>query len=138
MNWLLCSAVLGFLGVATGAFGAHGLRSMFADLEPTEAARQIETFKTAARYALVHAVVLLGISILSSLQPSSKLQFAGWAFFLGTIIFSGTLWVLVLTGQKWLGAITPIGGTIIIIGWFTLGVEAVTHKQTPVAEAASE
>ena len=138
MNWLLCSAILGGLGVATGAFGAHGLKTMFAELEPTEAARQIDIFKTAARYSLVHGAVLLGVYILSSLQPSNKLQLAGWAFFIGTMIFSGTLWVLVLSGQKWLGAITPIGGAMIIVGWLSLGVEAVTHKRIPAPEAVNE
>lgn len=137
-RWLFCSAVFGFLGVATGAFGAHGLRNMLGDLPPMEALRQIETFKTAARYSLVHAVALLAISSLAQLRTSRLLQAAGWLFVVGTTIFSGTLWVLVLSGHKWLGAITPVGGTIILAGWVCLGGLAVTHKQKPAPEAVSD
>lgn len=127
-QWIICGAIFGFLGVATGAFGAHGLQSMFADVDPFEAQRQIEIFKTGARYALIHGVLLIGVALLSAQQPSKKLRISGWAFVLGTAIFSSTLWLLVLTGQKWLGAITPIGGLTLLVGWFFLGLAALTHK----------
>ena len=112
-RWLGFAGLFGFLGVASGAFGAHALEDQLD-------AKMMATFKTASHYCLVHASALLGVAALSVLQPSSSVRNAGWFFVFGIAIFSGTLWALVLTGHRWLGAITPIGGTALIIGWALL------------------
>ena len=108
MNFALAGAVLGFLGVAAGAFGAHGLRGALAP-------DRLEIFETAVRYQLIHALALLAVPILGAAG-------AGWAFLAGTIIFSGSLYLLVLTDQRWLGAVTPIGGVVMLAGWVLLAV----------------
>ena len=105
------SAVSGFLAVALGAFGAHGLQEL---LERND---RVETWKTAVLYHLAHAVVLL---ILATLRP---LRIAAWwLVFSGLVIFSGTLYTLALTNVKWLGAITPLGGACLLGGWLALAV----------------
>lgn len=104
------TALLGFFAVALGAFGAHGL---------DETLRQhdtIETWKTASHYHLAHAIVLLVLSMMGS--GGRKVNEAAWqCFFFGIVIFSGSLYVLSVTGMKWLGAITPIGGLLLMAGW---------------------
>ncbi len=100
------AAALGLLGVVLGAFGAHGLAPTLAQLET------VEIWKTAALYHLVHAVALLA---LAAAGRASWPLTACWTG--GVAIFSGTLYVLAVTGLKWLGAITPIGGTLLIAGW---------------------
>lgn len=129
-TWLVFAAVFGFLGVAMGAFGAHGLRSSLLENNPQEAQRMLEIFKTGSQYAQIHGVALLGVAILSKISPSKWINRSGWAFVIGTAIFSTTLWALVLSGQKWLGAITPIGGVFLLIGWLLLGVSGYTKGQT--------
>ena len=103
------SAVLGFLAVALGAFGAHGLKATL------EANGQAGTWQTAAHYHLVHAVAML---LVATLQPLRRA--AWWLMFGGVLIFSGTLYALALTNVKWLGAITPIGGASLLAGWLAL------------------
>ena len=100
------SAVVGFLGVALGAFGAHGLKDLLARLDTTA------TWHTAVLYHLVHAVVLLIVAGRSPWQRG-----AWWCLFAGVTIFSGTLYVLSVTGIRWLGAITPLGGVAFLVGW---------------------
>ncbi len=109
-SWLAVAALLGGLGVAAGAFGAHGLRSR---LEP----RDLEIFETAVRYQLIHALAVGLAAVVGAPR-------AAWLFTVGTIVFSGSLYVLVLTGPRWMGAITPIGGLALIGGWLALGVWA--------------
>lgn len=114
--FLQAGAVLGLLGVALGAFGAHALRTKL------EALGRVDTFDTAVRYQFYHAVALLAVGILLQLMPTNGvavkyLNWAGNSFLLGTLIFSGSLYILCLTGITWLGAITPIGGLLLIIGW---------------------
>ena len=110
MNFAVAGAILGFLGVAAGAFGAHGLKGSLAP-------DRLEIFETAVRYQLIHAVALLVV-------PSLGAEKAGWAFLAGTIVFSGSLYVLVLADQRWLGAVTPIGGLLLLVGWALLAVAA--------------
>lgn len=107
MKWV---AFLGGTGVAMGAFGAHGLRDKVTT-------RELEIFQTATHYQLVHAVALLAL-VLAAPKINTKLTQILWI--VGTLIFSGTLYLLVFTGQKWLGAITPLGGLSYILGWFNL------------------
>jgi uncharacterized membrane protein YgdD (TMEM256/DUF423 family) len=106
MNWTLVGAVLGFLGVAAGAFGAHALREAVT-------ADRLAVFETAVRYQMYHALALLAVGAIGADR-------AGWAFLAGTTIFSGTLYLLVLTDRRWLGAITPIGGVLLLAGWVLL------------------
>lgn len=116
---ITAGAILGLLGVATGAFGAHGLKG---HLEPA----MLEIWNTASRYALVHAIALVATGLLADRHPSRFATVAGWAFLSGTAIFSGTLWLLAVTGVRWLGAITPLGGTALLVGWGALATAGAT------------
>ena len=112
-------AVFGFLGVAAGAFGAHALR---ARLSPDA----LEIFETAARYQMYHALALIAAAWVASRWPGSFAHAAGWLFVGGTVVFSGSLYVLALTGTRWLGAVTPIGGLALLAGWLSLAWAART------------
>lgn len=104
-------------GVAAGAFGAHALKTRVdADL--------LAVFETAARYQMYHAMAIVCLGLLASRIDQSMLQVSGFSFLAGTIIFSGSLYALVLTGNRSLGAITPIGGALLIFGWLMLAVVA--------------
>jgi uncharacterized membrane protein YgdD (TMEM256/DUF423 family) len=105
----------GLVGVAAGAFGAHGLRSRLApDL--------LVVFETAARYQMYHAVALLTVAWATTRWPGSLAAWAGWLFVAGTVVFSGSLYALALTGIRWLGAITPLGGLCFLAGWLCLAL----------------
>ena len=108
---LRISAIVGFLAVALGAFGAHGLHAVL------EKNARLATWETAVLYHLAHAIVLLVIATLRPLRAA-----AWWLVLTGIAIFSGTLYVLALTNVKWLGAITPLGGVCLLAGWFALAV----------------
>lgn len=103
-------AVFGLVGVAMGAFGAHALR---ATLSPDDLA----TFETGVRYQMYHALALLAAAWVQSRWPGTGVVAAGWLFTGGIVVFSGSLYVLVLTGQRWLGAVTPVGGVAFLTGW---------------------
>lgn len=103
---LRVSAVVGFLAVALGAFGAHGLKDLLARHETTA------TWETAVLYHLVHAAVLLGLALATPWRRGPW-----WCLLLGIVVFSGSLYVLSITGVKWLGAITPLGGVSFLVGW---------------------
>lgn len=127
--WLRVGAIWGFLAVSMGAFGAHGLKERFQALgEQTGglAAERLEAnFQTAAQYHMYCALALLAVGIMAETgRGSTALQVAGWSFLLGSLIFSGSLYVLAATGIRWLGAITPIGGVAMLIGWLALAVAA--------------
>lgn len=110
-------SLLGALGVALGAFGAHGLKSRVGpDL--------LEVFETGARYHLIHALAILLAAWAADRWPGPFAVTAGWAFVAGIAIFSGSLYAMVLTGHRWLGAITPVGGLCFIAGWIALAVAA--------------
>lgn len=117
MPFVRCSGALGsiylFLGVALGAFAAHGLEGR---LEPS----QLETWSTGVQYQLVHGLGLLAVSWLASLRDSRALRFAGLAFALGVPLFSASLYGLALGGPRWLGPVTPFGGTAFLAGWLAL------------------
>ncbi len=112
---ILIASLGGGLAVLLGAFGAHGLRGRIED-------RLLETFHTAVEYQMYHSLALLLVAILAQ-QPgkSLALDVASAAFMLGMLLFSGSLYGLVLTDMKWLGPITPIGGLCFIVGWVALG-----------------
>lgn len=127
-SWVFWGAVLGGLGVALGAFGAHGLPGWLADLgyEGDDITRRTAIFETAARYQMYHALALVLAGMLYAHSGGSLLNLAGWAFLAGVLIFSGLLYVLVFAGSNWgwLGAVVPIGGTLMIVGWGLLAVAA--------------
>ena len=113
------AGILGFLAVAFGAFGAHMLR----DRISTES---MQIFQTGVQYHMAHALALLGLSALAT-----RVRFAsaiGWLFIFGVLVFSGSLYLLAITGERWLGAITPIGGLCFLLGWALLAVGAAKGK----------
>ncbi|HEV3164877.1 MAG TPA: DUF423 domain-containing protein [Isosphaeraceae bacterium] len=113
--WFRIGAVLGALAVAAGAFGAHGLRARLD-------ARSMEVFHTAAQYHMVHALAIVAVaSLMIATKTHGTAQcVAAGSFLVGILIFSGSLYALAITGQRWLGAITPIGGVAFIVGWIVL------------------
>lgn len=118
-TFIAIASALGFLGVALGAFGSHGLAAHF------EANPGLEsTFDTATRYHMIHALALLAVAWALTRYSSPLLPWAGWFFVAGTLIFSGSLYILSLTGIRWLGAITPIGGVAFLAGWVLLALGA--------------
>ena len=105
-------AVSAAISVAAGAFGAHGLRGKISD-------EMLAVFETGARYQMYHALGLILIGIVLINRPSSALNTAGWLMTAGTILFSGSLYGLALGGPRFLGPITPLGGTAFMIAWGT-------------------
>lgn len=129
--WLRIGAIAGFLAVAFGAFGAHGLKDRLKPLvsdSNEEAAfklRRLENFETASRYNMYHALALVAVGLLAlSGRPHAALSVAGWSFVIGTLIFSGSLYAYGLSGARWLGAITPFGGIGLLVGWLALAYAA--------------
>jgi uncharacterized membrane protein YgdD (TMEM256/DUF423 family) len=106
-------ALSGFIGVALGAFGAHALKARLdADL--------LATFEIGVRYQMYHAFALLAVGWAQTRWPGPVLNASGWMFVAGTVIFSGSLYALSLSGQRWLGAVAPIGGLALLGGWLCL------------------
>jgi len=114
MTFGILGSVFGFLGVALGAFGAHALKDR---LIPEDMA----IFETAVHYQMIHALALLAVALLVGRGGSGPSALAGWAFVTGIVLFSGSLFVLVFTGERWLGAVTPVGGVSFLLGWLALG-----------------
>jgi uncharacterized membrane protein YgdD (TMEM256/DUF423 family) len=126
-RFLVTGALLAGLAVACGAFGAHGLKSRFAaDGSLDQGDEQLlANWETAARYQMYHALALVGLGAVVGARPTAAAKAAGAAFVAGTVIFSGCLYALVLTGQRWLGAVVPIGGVLLIVGWVCFALAAV-------------
>ena len=124
---LLASGCSGFLAVALGAFGAHGLKTR---LEPlADGAKRLEWWTTAAHYQVVHALALglvayLVATVAARGGSSTPLQIAAISFVVGTVLFSGSLYLMTLTGIRALGAITPLGGLAFLVGWACIVVAA--------------
>jgi uncharacterized membrane protein YgdD (TMEM256/DUF423 family) len=113
-NFLLVAALFGFLGVAFGAFGAHGLRNR---LSP----EMLAVFEIGVRYQMYHVFALIAVAAaVAQFGQVRLLYIAGWSFIAGMVIFSGSLYALALTGTGMFGAITPIGGVGLLIGWACL------------------
>ena len=106
-----------FVAVAAGAFGAHGLR---ARLQPD----LLAVFETGARYQMYHALALLAVAWAVTRWPGPWPARAGWLFVAGTVLFSGSLYALALSGVRWLGAVTPLGGVAFLAGWLCLALAA--------------
>ena len=117
-RWIALGALLGFLGVALGAFGAHAIRDRITpDL--------LAIYQTGVHYHQIHALALVGLGLWEGQKGSTKTTTAaGIALLMGILIFSGTLYLLAITGTRWWGAITPIGGLSLQIGWICFAVSA--------------
>ncbi len=123
--FLFLAGVSGFLGVGIGAFGAHALKDK---LTPELAA----TFQTGVQYHLIHTLALFGVGLLLLLMPQASLaRTSGWLFTVGIVLFSGSLYTLALSGVRWLGAITPLGGLCFLAAW---GILAWLALSTPLQQ----
>ena len=111
-QWMLAGSLFGFFSVALGAFGAHALKESLSE-------RSMEVFQTGIHYQMFHAMALLALGLWSAYQPSASTSFAGWAFVLGVILFSGSLYALAVTQIHYLGMITPLGGVLFLLGWLS-------------------
>lgn len=111
--FFIIGSSLAMVGVIAGAFGAHGLKGRISG-------GMLETFEVAVRYQMYHALGLLAVAWAVSQWSSQLINLAGWSFVIGTCIFSGSLYILSLTEIRWFGAITPIGGLVLIVGWACL------------------
>jgi uncharacterized membrane protein YgdD (TMEM256/DUF423 family) len=118
---LVAGCLFGGLAVAAGAFGTHALEATFAET------RQAEIWATACRYGMYHALALLASGLITTIRPTaSGLPWAvGWCFVAGTLIFSGCLAGLAVSGARVLGAVVPIGGALLLLGWASLTALAI-------------
>ena len=121
--WLLWGCVLGFFSVALGAFAAHGLKQSL-DFD------QMAILATANQYMSFHALALLGLGLWSHWEKWSSSLWTGLCFLIGTILFSGSLYVYALLGFKTAAMITPVGGTLFLIGWILFAISVVRTKNT--------
>lgn len=120
--FLVLASLNGFLAVSLGAFAAHLLRDRITP-------EMLNTFQTGVQYHMYHALALFGVGVLSLYFPNSNLtRAAGYLFLLGIILFSGSLYTLSLTGVRWLGAITPLGGVAFLAAWACLFWFALSNK----------
>lgn len=114
-NLIIIGAISGFLSISFGAFGAHAIKQwMSADL--------MSIYQTAVSYQIYHSLGLILIALVYQQQQHKLIKIAGWIMLAGIIIFSGSLYTLSLTDTRWLGAITPIGGTLLLFAWLLLGL----------------
>ena len=113
MNYLMIGAIFGCLAVIMGAFGAHALNEILDDYGKS-------IYNKAVLYHMFHSIAILILGLINKIQPEIQLSMAGWSFVIGIILFSGSLYMLAITGIKLLGIITPIGGILFIIGWVVL------------------
>jgi len=117
MNYLLIGAMSGCLVVIMGAFGAHALNELLDDYGKS-------IYNKAVLYHMFHTIAILILGLINKIQPEIQLSMAGWSFMFGIILFSGSLYIIAITGIKSLGIITPIGGILFIIGWVFLILKA--------------
>lgn len=124
--FIAIAAILAGLSVAAGAFASHALKAKLTE-------RAIEIFETGARYQMYHALALLLVALLLSRAETASISLtvAGYAFIVGIALFSGSLYALSLSGIKWLGAITPLGGVAFLVGWAMLAIAAFADKTSP-------
>jgi uncharacterized membrane protein YgdD (TMEM256/DUF423 family) len=116
-NFVLLGAVAAFLAVGLGAFGAHGLRTR---LSP----EMLAVFETGVRYHMYHALALIATALIAGRMEGILVVAAAWSFVAGIVLFSGSLYLLALTGITLLGAITPFGGLAFLVGWACLAIAA--------------
>jgi uncharacterized membrane protein YgdD (TMEM256/DUF423 family) len=111
--FFVLGAVSAFIGVAAGAFGAHGLKSRLS-------VEMLSVFEVGVRYQMYHAFALMAAAWAQARWPSSIVTAGGWLFVVGTVLFSGSLYLLSVSGDRWLGAVTPVGGVAFLAGWICL------------------
>jgi uncharacterized membrane protein YgdD (TMEM256/DUF423 family) len=121
MGWVAIGAIAGGIAVALGAFGAHGLKTRVD-------AELLVIFETGVRYHMYHALALLAVGWAATRWPGAAVTTAGWAFLVGIVVFSGSLYLMTFTGARWLGAITPIGGVAFLVGWVSLALAALKAR----------
>ncbi len=122
---LVAAGVCGVIGVLAGTFGAHGLKQRLT-------ADMLANFETGVRYHLIHAAALLVVAVIAAAMPQSALpRVAGWLMTAGIVVFSGSLYLMALTDQRWLGMITPIGGTAFIVAWALLAIAGFRLGRSP-------
>ncbi len=117
-NFIIMAAVFGFLGVGAGAFGTHALRATL------EASGRYDTYQTAVQYHLLHALVLVAAAWVAERYPGRWSTLAGWLFTAGILLFSGSLYILAIGNLPFMGAIAPLGGACLLLGWLALGIAA--------------
>ena len=117
LNWFAIGAIAAAIGVTLGAFGAHALK-------PRVAEDLLSIFEIGVRYHMYHALALLAVAWAAGRWPGNWVNASGWLFVIGILIFSGSLYLMALSGARWLGAITPIGGLCFILGWIALAMAA--------------
>lgn len=119
--FFVLGALFAFVAVAGGAFGAHSLKAILApDL--------LAVFETGIRYQMYHALALLAVGWAAHQYPQASFHISGWLFVAGIVLFSGSLYVLALSGVRWLGAITPLGGVLLLAGWAVFAWQAWQQK----------
>ncbi len=119
---IVAGAILGFLGVALGAFGAHALEDLL------EANGYVDTYETGSRYHLIHSLFLVVLGILAGQGESRWLKIAIYATIIGIVIFAGSLYILSTLNIKWLGAVTPLGGLGFLTAWICLLIHTLSKK----------
>lgn len=120
-RWLVAGSILGATGVALGAFGAHALQRVASTLGD-DPERLLATWETAVRYQMYDSLALLAVGLLSLRGRRRSLESAGWTLLVGTVVFCGLLYAVVLSGITFLGAIVPVGGVLMITGWILLAL----------------
>ena len=148
-TWVVVGAISAGIAVVTGAFGAHGLEDRLsavygdtvrniAGLEVPATYKYLQDFNTAARYQMYHALGLIALGSIAATPMTRCQKISAWSYLIGTVLFSGSLYVLVLTGQRSLGMITPVGGVFLIVAWVTFAADCRTQPAgTDSAETAS-
>ena len=116
-TFAIFGAASGFIAVAAGAFGAHALKARLSS-------EMLVIFETGARYQMYHALALLAVAWAATRWPGRATTASGWCFIAGTVLFSGSLYLLAFTGVRSFGAITPVGGVLFLAGWLLLGLAA--------------
>lgn len=122
-RFVVIGSICAFLSVALGAFGAHMLKAQIP-------ADMLAVYETGVQYQMMHSLGLIAIGMIAALLPNNKhLTRAGWAMLIGIVLFSGSLYLLAVTGIKPLGAITPFGGVAFLFGWLSLMLAALQYKK---------
>jgi uncharacterized membrane protein YgdD (TMEM256/DUF423 family) len=111
--FLVFGAILGFFGVTAGSFGAHLLKSKLSG-------EMLQVFETAVRYQMYNALALIALASLLAVFHSTWFSFAGFFLMMGSVLFSGSLYLLVFSGQRYWGAVAPVGGVLMLLGWFSI------------------